>query len=129
MLDPTQDAISFSHSGFKWDKPQRTPLTNKPRHVEQTLVFEETPTFWPLKAHISGNCNPIPDCTQIPIPYFLVVDRLTRKVVYTLMQIANAFLSKTQSTKKALKPLRAHPGRGSGPIWKSIEANVLHNLL
>ena len=45
------------------------------------------------------------------------------------MQVANTFFFKTKLTKKASKPLRARPDRGSGPIRKPIGANMLHNLL
>lgn len=57
-----------------------------------------------------------------------VMDKFTGEVFYRLMQIANAIFSKMQPTEKASKPLRVCSDRSSRPIWKSIEANMLHNL-
>ena len=129
VSDPTVNAISFSHLGFKWDQPQQTPSINKSRHVEQMSAFEKTFTSWPLKTHISGNCNPILDRTQMLIFCLSVMNRTTREVVYTLMQIVNIFFSKMQPTEKAPKPIRIRLGRDSRSIWKPIRANMLHNFL
>ena len=128
MPDSTQDAISFSHSEFKWNQPQQTPLTNKPKHAQQMPALEETPTFWPLKAHVSRNRNSILNCTQMPVSCLLIVDRLTEEVLYRPMRVADAVFSKTQFMEKASKLLKTCPGRGSRPIWKPIKANVLHNF-
>lgn len=93
------------------------------------IALKRTPTSRPLKAHVSGNCNPIPDCTQTPVSCFFIVDKLTREVFYCPMQVANTVLFKVQPTEKALKLLKARLSKSSGPIWKLIKINVFYNLL
>lgn len=91
-------------------------------------AFEGTLTSQLLKAHVSGNHNLIPDCTQMLVPCLSMIDRLTKEILYRPMQIANMVFSKAQPTEKISNPLRVYLDKGSGPIWKPIKANILHSL-
>lgn len=79
--DPTVDVISFSHLRFKWDLLQQTLSINKLKHAKQTPALKKTPTSQLFKAYVSRNRNLILNCTQTPILYLSVVDKLTREVV------------------------------------------------